>query len=593
MFMFAVCAMALTACTTKEEVVPSGSEEVNFYSAVTRASDTQFANGDVISISAVHPSAGTELKASGNYADNVHYAYRGDKFVFVREYGKEEIKLPADGEGLAYYAVYPKQDVLKTEGTFTVKTDQRTRENITASDFCTVYKPASTARVVTLDFWHRMSRICVNIVNVPADKQVTMRLENMLYEAAFNLNTNTYAAAGTNRSNIEMGKIGQSDRDFEAILPPQVFNLATDLIVTIGEKPYNVTTNRSADTFRSGWEWRYYLRYIPGTDKIEPIDDPVPVIFGGDIYPWNTSLNPWEDIVTIEESEYDEPFPSPTADYVLYEVTYNDRYIPLGSNIFTIDTDKTFRRFYIGIEGLSGCLVCSPVPTTRNGRNIYTITVVYGPGFDPDMVMLISGEEENGYITLPFRARVIPVPDPIIEGDLNVNLTFGNAKDIDLHLYMPDGEHIYYSHRGGSVQLEDGRTVQYGLDKDSNAGCNIDNLNNENIVIPKELIQSGTYRVVVNMFSNCDTNVATSWNVVTWYNDERIIPTTGRNPASGVYPIGAGNGDMTVAMEFTINAPASNAPARVKPGSFVPTPLSDMDKMKMEEEEFRLKYGQE
>lgn len=584
-FMFAVCAMALTACTTKEEVVPSGSEEVNFYPAVTRASDTQFADGDVISISAVHPSAGTELKPSGNYADNVYYRYFGDGFVSVSEH--RTIKLPADGEGLAYYAVYPKQDVLKTEGTFAVKTDQSIEGNVTASDFCTVYKPTSTARVVTLDFWHRMSRICVNIVNVPAGKQVTMRLKDMLYEAAFNLNTNTYAATGTSRSNIEMGKMGQSVRDFEAILPPQAFNLATDLIVTIGETTYNVKTNRSADTFRSGMEYDIYLEYDDGDLKEINWKE---VKFGGDIYPWNTSLNPWEDIVTIEDSEYDDPFPSPTADYVLYEVNYNKKYIPGGSNIFTIDTDKTFRKFYIGIKGLSGCLVCSPVPTTRNGRNIYTFTVVYGPGFDPDMVMLISGEEENGYITLPFEAQVEPVIP--IEGELNVNLTFGNAKDIDLHLYMPDGEHIYYSHRGGTVQLEDGRTVQYGLDKDSNAGCNIDNLNNENIVIPKELIQSGTYRVVVNMFSNCDTNVATSWNVVTWYNDERIIPTTGRNPASGVYPIGAGNGDMTVAMEFTINAPASNAPARVKAGSFVPTPLSDMDKMKMEEERFRLEYGQ-
>lgn len=592
-FMFAVSAMMLAACTSNEEVVNPSSDEVRFYSTMTRATDTRFQNGDMISISAMLPSAGNVLKESGNYADNIHYVYRSGVFEFVPEPGKQAIKLPADGTGLAYYAVYPSQDQLKTQGTFAVQKDQRDTIARTKSDFCTVLKPVSTDRDVVLDFWHRLSRICVNIINVPAGQAVTMTLKNMNYEAAFDLNANSYAATGTNKSDIQMGDMGTT-RDFEAILPPQAFNLATDIIITIGNKSYNVTTDPTSDTFLSGWEYRYNLRYVSGEpDRIEPDlgPDPIVVRFGGDIYPWNTALNPLDGIIEVDDpDDGDDTFPTPTADYVLYEVTYNHQYLPGGSNIFTIDTDKTFKRFYIGIKGLSGCLVCSPEPVVRNGRNIYTITVVYGPNFNPDMIMLISGEEENGYITLPFEASFIPVP--IIEGAINVNLTFSNAKDVDLHLYMPDGEHIFYSHRGGTVQLENGKTVQYGLDKDSNAGCNIDNLNNENIVIPAELVQSGTYRVVVNMFSNCNPNTATSWNVVAWYNEEKITPRSGRNPASGVYPVGASNGDMTTVMEFTINAPALNAPSRVKAGSFVPTPLSDMDIMKFEEEKFYKEFNQ-
>ena len=586
-FMFAVSAMILAACTSNEEVVNPSSEEVRFYSAMTRATETLFEEGDKISISAMLPSAGNVLKESGNYADNIHYVYRSGVFEFVPEPGKQAIKLPADGTGLAYYAVYPSQDQLKTQGTFAVQKDQTTPENRTKSDFCTVLKPVSTDRDVVLDFWHRMSRICVNIINVPAGQAVTMTLKNMYYEAAFDLNANSYAATGTNKSDIQMGDMGTT-RDFEAILPPQAFNLATDIIITIGNQSYNVTTDPTSDTFLSGMQYNISLEY---DDGIRKRGDIVPVRFGGDIYPWNTALNPLDGIIEVEDPKGEDTFPTPTADYVLYEVTYNHQYLPGGSNIFTIDTDKTFKRFYIGIKGLSGCLVCSPEPVVRNGRNVYTITVVYGPNFDPSMIMLISGEEENGYITLPFEA---PVKEEIpgIRGDLNVNLTFSNAKDVDLHLYMPDGEHIFYGHRGGTVQLENGETVQYGLDHDSNAGCNIDNLNNENIVIPAELIQSGTYRVVVNMYSNCNPNTSTNWNIVTWYKGEKITPRSGRNPASGVYPIGASDGDMTTVMEFTINAPASNAPARVKAGSFVPTPLSDMDIMKFEEEKFRMEYNQ-
>ena len=39
-----------------------------------------------------------------------------------------------------------------------------------------------------------------------------------------------------------------------------------------------------------------------------------------------------------------------------------------------------------------------------------------------------------------------------------------------------NGEHIFCGARGGTVETVDGKSVSYGLDKDSNAGCSIDNL---------------------------------------------------------------------------------------------------------------------
>lgn len=585
---FAACLTTLVACTTKEEVMSPTSQDVRFYPPLTRATDTEFETGDVISVTAMLPSAGTELKEAGNFADNVHYAYRNGMFMFVPESGKEAIKLPIGGEGLAYYAIYPQQEVLKTKGTFAVQSDQRSHANRTASDFCTVYKPASNEENIVLDFWHRMSRICVNIQGVPSGQTVTMRLKDMYLETAFDLNAETYEVTGTSKSDIRMGEMG-TNRDFEAILPPQAFNLASDLVVTIGTKEYNVTTTRSGDTFHSGMEYDCKLYYVDGVIVPGPIYE---TRFGGDIYPWNTKLNPLDDIIEIEESEGDDPFPAATTDYVLYDVTYNHKVLRGGSNIFTINTDKTFKRFYVGIKGIPGCLICSPVATTINGRNQYTITVIYGPDFDDDMIMLISGEEENGYITLPYEAKVEFEENHYEEGDLNINLTFSNAKDIDLHLYMPDGQHIFYDNRGGTVELEDGSTVTFGLDRDSNPNCNIDNLNNENIYIPAELIQPGTYRIEVNMYSNCDQNIETRWTINARYNDEFITPTTGKNPASGVYPVGAGNGDHTNVMEFIVTESNGRASSRIKPGTFVPIPLSDMDEMKWMEEKFLMESGQ-
>lgn len=291
---FAACLTTLVACTTKEEVMSPISRDVRFYPPLTRATDTEFEDGDVISVTAILPSDGTELKASGNFADNVHYTYRNGMFMFVPESGKEAIKLPNGGEGLAYYAIYPQQEVLKTIGTFAVQSDQRSHANRTASDFCTVFKSASDEEDVVLDFWHRLSRICVNIQGVPSGQTVTMQLKNMYLETAFDLNAETYESTGTSKSDIRMGEMG-TNRDFEAILPPQAFNLASDLVVTIGTKEYNVTTNRPGDTFRSGMEYDCKLYYVDGVIVPGPIYE---TRFGGDIYPWNASDIPSDDLAT-------------------------------------------------------------------------------------------------------------------------------------------------------------------------------------------------------------------------------------------------------------------------------------------------------
>ena len=126
--------------------------------------------------------------------------------------------------------------------------------------------------------------------------------------------------------------------------------------------------------------------------------------------------------------------------------------------------------------------------------------------------------------------------------------------------------------------------VTYGLDHDSNAACDIDNLNNENIYIPAELIQAGTYTVIVDMYENCSPSIATSWSVVARYKGEEVHNEIGSNPASGVYPAGAGVGDMTQVIRFTLDEGISVSAVnrQIKAGSFKPTPLSPQALKKLE-----------
>ena len=90
-------------------------------------------------------------------------------------------------------------------------------------------------------------------------------------------------------------------------------------------------------------------------------------------------------------------------------------------------------------------------------------------------------------------------------GDVQISVSWTGASDVDLHVYDPSGELVYFANPTSAS----GGT----LDLDSNAGCSIDNVNNENIVWPVGGAPHGEYRVVVDYWSDC--GVARSDYVVT------------------------------------------------------------------------------
>ena len=468
-FMFAACLLTLAACTTKEEVVPPTSQEVRFYPVKTRATETQFVEGDKISVFAVHSSADTELKASGNYADNIHYTYKSG--MFVAETAAKAIRLPGDGSGLAYYAVYPQQNTLSNKGTFAVQKDQRTRAKITASDFCTVYSPTSNETNVHLKFWHRLSRICVNIINVPVNQSVTMQVKNVQTEFAFDLNTNTYEATGS-RSDIRMGDMG-TGRDFEAILPPQSFNLGSDIVVTIGGTSYTVQTIRSADTFRSGMEIDFYLEYINGRVYPVRVDE---VNFGGYIHPWSSeelsdvvggdetadSLRKWMPIhygnnpPNIEGCYFIDPFETVycldqgnggynpgdivNSIYCLFQdqntsagtIDYNSVSVSgtswsTGKDAYIRGSDNNFTAFFNtegNTDGISTktALVISGTKTSEGIKDLYYAFVMVEKGDDPNGILMEEGifrvfrDEDGMSVNDTWPGVVVGEPRPASKG---------------------------------------------------------------------------------------------------------------------------------------------------------------------------------
>ena len=281
--------------------------------------------------------------------------------------------------------------------------------------------------------------------------------------------------------------------------------------------------------------------------------------------------NPNEQVTTYADKYFsiqdgnfiDQELPDVSNASAIQGFSINNSALSGGMNFATINTETKYDKFMVGVEGEPGYWEINATETAQTGRSTlytYIIPLNFGTAYTDDIVVIFIAVDNNG-VSEVSHSTVKHVESK--SGDLNINLTFSNDKDVDLHLYTPSGHHIYYGNRGGSFTVDDEdeddddyddeNTIDVGLDHDSNASCYIDGLRNENIFIPEALIEDGEYRVVVDMYQNCQPSIATSWMVVARYKGDIITPSFGSNPASGVYEVNCGNHDETTIMKFTIN----------------------------------------
>jgi len=80
-------------------------------------------------------------------------------------------------------------------------------------------------------------------------------------------------------------------------------------------------------------------------------------------------------------------------------------------------------------------------------------------------------------------------------GDVQVTLSWDADSDTDLHVIDPSGEEVFYAHRSAASGG--------ALDLDSNAGCAIDGVRNENITWPIGRAPRGRYTVRVDYWDSC------------------------------------------------------------------------------------------
>lgn len=263
--------------------------------------------------------------------------------------------------------------------------------------------------------------------------------------------------------------------------------------------------------------------------------------------------------------------PSASSD-VNIDVTMNKKVIPGGTSIVNVDSPVTVKKVYVGVENEFGYYEWVPANTNYEFVILVNQDIVLTEN-DDDFVVLVSILDDNGKVS-----EVVEKTVELIEvgtGLLQISLSFDTAKDVDLHVIEPNGAHVYY---GNSVSNNGGE-----LDLDSNAGCGLDYVNNENITYGEEaFVEPGLYTVYVDLYENCDPSVKTNYVVSVYYDGALISAESGSNPVAGTFPVDAPSNynnlnNLEPVMTFVI---PDHGQAKTK--NFAPKPLTPSAMEKLE-----------
>ena len=273
--MLAMASAALVAsCSSNgEEVRPDQKQESVSFTAsmktLSRATETSFEENDQIIVYAVKDEGnGTELKASGNYANYVKYTYRGNKFV-----NDQGIVRPTEF-GVRYFAMYPNTITSVPTFRFNVKTAQGASGQYTMSDLCTAVSDVTTAKEVNLIFSHRLSHVVVNLQGEALGTgTATVKLNNVNTGCNVDLNANTFTAYES-RSTVYCADNGTNS--YKAIIVPQTIEAGSPfLTVTLNGKEHTLKATSDIN-LTSGKQQMFNLTI--NKDEI--------VSFTGNILPW-------------------------------------------------------------------------------------------------------------------------------------------------------------------------------------------------------------------------------------------------------------------------------------------------------------------
>ena len=195
---------------------------------------------------------------------------------------------------------------------------------------------------------------------------------------------------------------------------------------------------------------------------------------------------------------------------------------------YQLSGSSAFSKIYLWVDGVDGYYELDLPVSLTLVQLVLQMTDNAGSSFD--LQTALSGTGGVGAV----NSETITTRDPN-DSDIFVTLTWTGQSDVDLHVTDPHGVEIYYAND---------RSPEGGaLDLDSNAGCDIDNINQETISWPNGTAPSGHYKVVVDYYDDC--GVSSSGYDVTVKKNGNTIDTF-----SGSFNGAAANNSPATAAEF-------------------------------------------
>ena len=264
-------------------------------------------------------------------------------------------------------------------------------------------------------------------------------------------------------------------------------------------------------------------------------------------------------------------------DSFISNLKINEKVINGGTSLVTFNSSEELSDLYVGIRSFDkGYFECPINLSSRIGGTYeYEMSILLSQELSESFAISLSASSKSGKMNKIVNSETVSVVT-VATGKLQLSLSWDKNDDVDLYLFEPDGNAIYYGNPLSSDNVDDiikfycyliekytnhstkglnfndeddldtlfdyfldiPDTVDFSkeikdytdknggirgfLDLDSNAGCDIDKINNENITYPSK-VKDGVYTVKVDLFEKCNTSTAGAKYVVTLNYDGKFV----------------------------------------------------------------------
>ena len=199
-----------------------------------------------------------------------------------------------------------------------------------------------------------------------------------------------------------------------------------------------------------------------------------------------------------------------------------------GSSVQTLAGSAAFSRVILAVDGLDGWYDLTLPASAASADVILSASTLASSG----TINVRYGVGDAGGVG-PQASQSIRFLQ-VGSGDIQISVSWTDSADVDLHVIDPSGEEIFFGHKTSAS----GGT----LDLDANAACSPNEssparvfYSNENVVWPIGQAPNGTYKVILDYWSDCGV-AQTDWVATVQRQGAapQIFTGTFAGPSSGV-----------------------------------------------------------